>query len=246
MTTRETVLIIGATSDIGYATARAYANAGWDILLAARDVPSAQRNATDLATRFQAEVPVFELDLQNVDTFATVLDNLPVLPDTAVCVVGDLGASPDDMSDDDIGRVLRVNFEGPARLLELLAARMAERGCGTIVGVSSVAGDRGRAKNYIYGSAKAGFSALLSGLRNRHFKSGVHVVTVKPGFVNTKMTADMDLPARLTANPNVVGERIFKAAERQKKDVIYVLRLWRPIMAIIKLLPEPIFKRLNI
>lgn len=243
---RKTVLLIGATSDIGYATARAYADAGWGLMLAARNVASAQRNAADLAIRVQSEVKVFELDMLKPDTFNGMLDSLPKLPDTVICVVGDLGASPEEMTEQDMSRVMRVNFEGPSLLLEHFATRMAERGRGTIVGVSSVAGDRGRAQNYVYGSAKAGFSAFLSGLRNRFFKHGVHVLTVKPGFVRTKMTANMDLPDLLTADATTVGARIFKAAEIQKKNVTYVLSAWRPIMMIIKSLPEPMFKRLNI
>ena len=111
--------------------------------------------------------------------------------------------------------------------------------------MSSVAGERGRAKNYVYGSAKAGFTAYLSGLRNRLAGKGVHVVTVLPGFVDTKMTEGMDLPRRLTAQPEEVADAVFRAVER-KRDVIYVRSIWRVVMAVIRAIPEWKFKRMSI
>ncbi|GAA6201556.1 SDR family NAD(P)-dependent oxidoreductase [Aquicoccus sp. SU-CL01552] len=116
---------------------------------------------------------------------------------------------------------------------------------GTLVGISSVAGERGCATNYVYGAAKAGFTAFLSGLRNRLSKRGVHVVTVLPGFVATQMTEDMDLPAKLTAEPGEVADAIVRAVER-KTDVIYVRPVWRVIMMVIRCIPERMFKRMKI
>jgi decaprenylphospho-beta-D-erythro-pentofuranosid-2-ulose 2-reductase len=108
-----------------------------------------------------------------------------------------------------------------------------------------VAGERGRQSNYIYGSAKAGFTAYLSGLRNRLTRSGVHVVTIKPGFVDTKMTSGLKLPAPLTAQPAQVASKIVRAVDR-KADVVYVLWMWRWIMLIIKCIPEGVFKKLKL
>ena len=142
-------------------------------------------------------------------------------------------------------QVMRTNFEAPAAILGLVANRMEALGSGTIVGISSVAGDRGRATNYVYGSAKAGFTAFLSGLRNRLAQTGVHVVTVKPGFVATRMTAGMDLPARLTAQPEELGAAVVTAVIR-KRNVIYVRPVWALVMAIIRTIPEPVFKRLKL
>jgi len=143
--------------------------------------------------------------------------------------------------------VLRTNFEGPALLLGLFAERFLARGSGTIVGVSSVAGDRGRGSNYLYGAAKAGFTAFLSGLRNRLAPKGLRVVTVKPGFVRTQMTAGMKLPPLLTAEPVEVGRAIFTTAEKKSGgDVIYVRPIWRPVMMVIGSIPERIFKRLRL
>ena len=114
-----------------------------------------------------------------------------------------------------------------------------------MIGISSVAGERGRAKNYVYGSSKAGFTAFLSGMRNRLAKKGVHVVTVLPGFVETKMTSSLNLPMLLTVTPERVAKRIFHAF-KNKKNIIYVKSIWMIIMIIIKLIPEKIFKKLTL
>jgi len=125
-----------------------------------------------------------------------------------------------------------------------LIGRLA-RGSGTLIGISSVAGDRGRATNYVYGSAKAGFTAFLSGLRNRLAKRGVHVMTVKPGFVATKMTEGMDLPDKLTADPDKLARSVLRAAKR-RRNIIYVKPVWWLVMLIIRNIPEAIFKKLSI
>lgn len=244
----KTMLLIGATSDIGRATALAYAQAGWRILLAARNVGSAQRNADDIITRTGGKVSVYQLDILDSAAMTGFVDSLPVLPDTVVCVVGEMGNQDRaQMELDHAAMVYRTNFEGPALLLGLFANRFVTRGSGAIVGVSSVAGDRGRGTNYIYGAAKAGFTAFLSGLRNRLAPNSLRVVTVKPGFVRTRMTAGMKLPALLTAEPEEVGAAIFTAAEgRRSREVIYVRPIWRGIMAVIGAIPEPIFKKLKL
>jgi NAD(P)-dependent dehydrogenase (short-subunit alcohol dehydrogenase family) len=244
---QKTMLLIGATSDIGLAVARAYAQAGWAILLAARDRQAAARNAGDIAARTGAPPAVFPLDVTEPGTFAAFAASLPLLPDTIVCVAGLLGEQTRaEAEPEHAALILRSNFEGPALLLDIFAQHFATRGSGTIVGVSSVAGDRGRASNYFYGSAKAGFSAYLSGLRNRLAGAHVRVVTVKPGFVRTRMTKGMNLPKLLTAEPQEVGRAIYRAAEVRHRDIIYVRPVWRLVMAIICAIPELIFKRLRL
>jgi decaprenylphospho-beta-D-erythro-pentofuranosid-2-ulose 2-reductase len=240
------VLVIGGTSDIGRATALAYAEAGWDVAITARNEADGKRSADDVAARSGAAVTLHALDILETGQHAVVLDRLPTLPDTVVCVVGDLGDQGRAQTDaQHAASVIRTNFEGPALLLGLVAERFSSRGSGTIVGVSSVAGDRGRASNYVYGAAKAGFTAFLAGLRNRLAREGVRVVTVKPGFVRTRMTASMKLPPLLTAEPSEVALAIF-SAERQPRDIIYTRRIWRPIMAVIRSIPEPLFKRMQL
>jgi len=141
--------------------------------------------------------------------------------------------------------MMRTNYLGLISILGEIANRMEQRGSGTIIGVSSVAGDRGRATNYIYGSAKAGFTAFLSGLRNRLIGKGVTVITIKPGFVRTRMTEGLDLPAILTAAPDELARAIRRAHKKQRL-MVYHRPVWRLIMLIIRLLPERVFARLKL
>lgn len=244
--TKPAVLILGARSDIARAVAHRFAALGHPVQLAARNSDSLQPDKTDIALRYGVAVSLHEFDALDLGSHAAFLDALPELPAIAVCAVGFMGDQP--ASERDIFaaiEVMRSNYEGPASIFAHLANRFAERGSGTLVGISSVAGDRGRAVNYIYGSAKAGFTAFLSGLRNRLAKQGVHVITVLPGFVATRMTEGMDLPARLTADPDDVAKAIERAVAK-RRNVIYVRPVWRIIMAIIRTIPEAIFKRLKL
>ena len=247
----KTALVIGATSDIGRALARRLADLGYALQLTAREAEQAEREARDL--RVRAETPVQEkiavtthrCDVLDADGGVSLLDTLDPLPDVAVCVVGLLGDHAESKRNTTAAqRVMRTNYIGPALLLGALAERFAQRGSGVLVGISSVAGERGRAANYVYGSAKAGFTAFLSGLRSRLADSGVHVVTVKPGFVRTRMTDGMHLPAWLTATPAEVASAVVEAVQR-RRDVVYVRRVWCPIMFAIRALPERFFKRMK-
>ncbi len=243
MKDRETALIIGATSDIGRAIARRLARDGCALQLAARHAEDLAEEVQDMRARTAGAVTAHRCDVLDVDGGVSLLDALEVLPDVAVCVVGLAGDQRAAQGDGAVAqRVMRTNYVGPALLLAALAERFEQRGCGVLAGVSSVAGDRGRASNYVYGSAKAGFSAFLSGLRNRLAGSGVHVVTVKPGYVRTRMTDGMDLPPRLTVEPDEVARAVV-AAIRRRRDVVYVRRIWRVIMLIVRALPERVFKR---
>jgi hypothetical protein len=168
------------------------------------------------------------------------------LPDIVVCAVGYLGVQKDAQQNIDVAQnVIDVNFTGPCLLFEQLAEKMIKRGSGTLVGISSVAGDRGRESNYFYGSAKAGFSTYLSGLRQRASKAGVHVLTVKPGFVRTSMTADINLPNILTTTPEIVAQYIVNACN-SNTCIVYAPWYWRWIMLIIRLIPEKLFAKLKL
>lgn len=240
------VLILGAGSDMGQAIARAFAAEGHAIQLAARNTAGLETVRSDIALRHGVDVSLHGFDALDLQSHAAFVDGLPVLPEVAVCAVGLMGDQDDNQDDLTKGAlVMRSNFEGPASILGLLANRFETRGSGSLVGISSVAGDRGRATNYVYGSAKAGFTAYLSGLRNRLAKGGVHVVTVLPGFVNTAMTAGLDLPGKLTAEPEEVGTAVLRAVQK-KRNVIYVRRIWWLIMMIIRNIPETVFKKLKI
>jgi decaprenylphospho-beta-D-erythro-pentofuranosid-2-ulose 2-reductase len=243
----KSLLVLGGSSDIGRATALHFAKKGWCIFLAGRDLEALRREADDIGARTGATVSIRAIDILDETSFERFADELPDLPDAILCVVGLLGTQR--LAETDVAHastVIRSNFEGPALILGLFAERLAARGEGTIIGVSSVAGERGRASNYVYGAAKAGFTAFLSGLRNRFGKTRLRVVTVLPGFVRTRMTKGMALPGRLTANPEEVARAIFGAVTTKPREVIYVKPIWALIMAIIKAIPERIFMRLRI
>lgn len=244
--TKGAVLVLGAGSDIGMAVAHKFAALGHPVQLAARDVGQLDRAKTDLEVRHRVPVTLHSFDALAFETHAAFVDALPIPPDIAVCVVGYMGEQAENERDPAAASlVMRSNFEGPASILAELANRFAARGSGTLVGVSSVAGERGRATNYVYGASKAGFTAFLSGLRNRLAKQGVHVLTVLPGFVATRMTEGMDLPARLTAQPAEVADKI-AAATAAGRNVIYVKSVWWLIMFVIRMIPECIFKGMKL
>lgn len=240
------VLVIGGRSDIGLATAHRFAAAGRPVQLAARNAAGLETDRADIALRHGVSVTLHEFDALDTASHGRFIDSLPLLPEIVVCAVGVLGEQAEAERDLDAAiLVMRSNYEAPAAILAAFANRFEANGTGVLVGISSVAGDRGRASNYVYGSAKAGFTAFLSGLRNRLARKGVHVVTVLPGFVATRMTQGLDLPPRLTATPEAVAIAI-EAAVKRRRDVIYVKAIWWPIMLIIRHLPEPIFKRARI
>jgi len=141
-------------------------------------------------------------------------------------------------------RVMRSNYEGPASIFSELANKFEERKSGTLIGISSVAGARGRGSNYFYGSAKSGFTSFLSGLRNRLTKSKVNVITVLPGYVDTKMTKALKLPKILTISADALAESVFKAVGRNQDFVIS--KRWLLIITILQFIPEKIFKRLSL
>jgi len=236
------VLILGALSDIGVAIGRAYAEAGRNLVLLARDAEKLALEAEHLRLRYKIEVQTKEFDVLYSHT--ELLNSLAPFPITVISVVGLLGHQQvDELDPAAADLVFRSNFNAPALFLQACANRMMAGG--TIIGISSVAGDRGRGSNYIYGAAKAGFSAFLSGLRNRMAPKGVHVLTVKPGFVRTRMLAGMKTPAALTAAPQEVAAAIL-AADRSRKNVIYVRPVWSVIMRMIKSIPENRFKKLKL
>ena len=241
-----TALVIGGSADIGRAIARRLAAEGYALQLAGRDAARLEDEAAEIRSRWGRPVAVLHCDVLDDAGGGALIGALDPLPAVAVCVVGMLGEQQRSERDAAAAeRVMRTNYVGPALLLGALAERFAARGSGVLVGVSSVAGDRGRAANYVYGSAKAGFTAFLSGLRNRLATSGVHVMTVKPGFVRTRMTAGLRLPAGLTATPEEVAAAVVRAL-RARRDVVYVRRIWRPIMLAVRMLPERVFKRMKV
>lgn len=240
-------IILGATSSMARALARQVAEQGHRVFVAGRDMDDLKALATDLSARGAEATEAVKFDATDAKTFAPLLKKAELEPGE-VNVAVFVGTMPEQSEIDEnpalIEAVAQANYTGPARFLSEIAPLLEARAGGTIVGVSSVAGDRGRIGNYVYGSAKAGFATYLSGLRNRLTRAGAHVVTVKPGFVDTSMTWGIQ-GMFLVASPDKVASDILKAVEKQK-NVIYTPGFWWLIMTIIKLVPERIFKKLSI
>lgn len=240
------ILFLGARSDIARAVAHEYAKKGFDIYLAGRNPAELQRDKADLETRHRVLVSVLSFNALDYGSHKAFYDRLDPKPFGAVCAVGYLGEQKKAEEDfAEAAKIIETNYTGCVSILNIIAGDLEKRREGFIIGISSVAGDRGRGSNYIYGSAKAGFTAYLSGLRNRLHKARVQVLTVKPGFVNTAMTAQMELPPKLTAEPEEVAKDIFDA-QQKGRDILYTKRVWRIIMLVIKHIPERIFKRLSL
>lgn len=239
-----TMLILGATSSIARACALLFAQQGWDLCLAGRRPEALQELASELA-HTRRNVDCVPFDALHPEQHAALWASLEHKVDAVLCAVGLLGDQLEARhSAEAADAILRANYTGLVPLLSLAANTFERRGSGLIIGISSVAGDRGRASNYLYGSAKAGFTAFLSGLRARLSRSGVQVLTVKPGLVDTPMITGRTLPRLLVASPELVARDIVKAVQ-SGRAVLYTPWYWRSIMFAVQHMPERLFARLK-
>lgn len=240
------VLIIGAKSDIAKATALEYAKQGYNLYLAARNVDELEEFSQNIISRTQKIVKLLELDILDYETHQAFYDNLEEKPLGVISAIGYLGEQEKAESHfKEAQQIMETNYIGVVSVFNIIANDFEKRKNGFMVGISSVAGDRGRKSNYLYGSAKAALTAYLSGLRNRLYDAQVHVLTVKPGFVATKMTKGMDLPEKLTAQPEKVAKDIYRA-QQKSKNVLYTKWVWKWVMLIIRNIPEFKFKGMSI
>lgn len=242
------ILIIGATSAIAEHCARLWAARGDALFLVARNQDRLGTIATDLKVRGAGIVRTYPMDLTEITGQKAMLDAADVAldgVDTVLIAHGTLSNQKAcEQSVDETLAEIQTNALSTIALLTLIANRFEAKRNGTIAVISSVAGDRGRASNYVYGSAKAMVTAFTSGLRQRLHKSNVAIVTIKPGFVDTPMTAEFK-KGLLWAQPATVAAKIVKAID-QRKDEVYVPAFWWGIMAIIKILPDVIFKSVKL
>ena len=242
-------LILGASSAIARAFARHAAVQGDAVILAGRDLVDLEANAADAVLRGAPAAHVVDFDARAHAGHAVVAARADELAGARrLCVFLAFGAMPGqaeiDGDWDKAWTTLDTNFVGAVSILQALAPRLEARKAGRVVAIASVAGDRGRLKNYVYGAAKAGLATYLQGLRARLFRAGIAVTTVKPGFVDTAMT--WGLPGLfLVASPDDVAAACHKAA-RKGTEEIYVPFFWWGIMTIIRNIPERIFKKLSI
>jgi short-subunit dehydrogenase len=241
------ILIVGATSAIAEATARNFAQDGDRLYLVARNPERLAAVANDLKTRGATQVETVAMDANDTARHAELIAQAEAALeglDTILIAHGTLSDQKAcEASFDETRKELQTNCLSAISLLTHVANRFEEQKHGTIVVISSVAGDRGRQSNYVYGTAKAAVTTFLQGLRNRLYRSGVTVITIKPGFVDTPMTAGFRKGPLWVSSENV-GWGIYRAIHR-KSNVIYLPWFWRFIMIFIEHLPEYIAKRIN-
>lgn len=242
------ILIIGATSSIAEATARLFAARGDSIVLAGRDLPQLERIAGDLKLRGASSAQPLMLDVNNFDQHAATIQNASDLlggVDVALIAHGTLGNQGDCEKDFSLAlKELNTNAISVLSLLTELANRLQAQGSGQLAVIGSVAGDRGRPSNYVYGTAKAAVATFCEGLRARLYPYNVNVLLIKPGFVDTPMTAAFK-KGPLWAKPELIAKLIVRALDR-RKAVIYTPPFWALIMLIIRSIPRPLFVRLKL
>lgn len=237
----QSVLILGATSSIARACSEILAFRHCKLFLASRDTSELQRIATDLNIRFNVNVDYAFFDITQLDSHAVFFENVinkMGFIDGVLMAIGLI-----DKLDDQ--KVIKANFIGPIYFFELFARYLLTQKKGFIIGLSSVAGDRGRKPNYVYGASKAALTTYLQGLRNFLYPSNIHILTIKLGLIDTKMIFGSKYPLYLAANPKKTAIKIIHALDKRKESV-YIPGIWRIIMLIIRLIPEKIFKRLSL
>ncbi len=242
------ILIIGATSAIAHETAKLFARDKAELYLVGRSPEKSKSVQNDLLARGATSATCVTLDLAELGKheklITTAVEKLGRL-DAVLIAHGSLGEQA--LCEQDVAATLSeltTNCLSVISLLTILANYFEKQKKGCIAVISSVAGERGRKSNYVYGTAKGAVSIFLQGLRNRLASSGVRVVTIKPGFVDTPMTAAIPKNA-LFAKPGDVGAAIYKAMQ-SGKEVVYTPGFWWPIMVVIKSIPESIFKKLSL
>lgn len=244
------VLVIGANSAIAKETARLYAKERARMVLVARDETKLAHLKEDLTARGAEVLATVVQDLMNFDLHNGIIEQAKTAfgGRIDIClfahgILGDQKRAEEDYAHAE--EVFRLNFLSVVSLLTPLANLMETQQHGSIIVISSVAGDRGRQSNYVYGASKGALNVFLAGLRNRLYSKGVHVMTVKPGFVDTPMTEEFDKQGFLWATPDVIAKGIVKAQERGCSEV-YLPWFWRLIMYVIRGIPEFIFKRMKL
>ena len=245
----QSVLVLGGGSDIGRAIVRALvADRTRTVILAARDPDALAETCEELRTAgAQAETVAFDAvdTAAHPDLIDRVFDSQGDI-DLALVAFGVLGSQPEFLGDPaSAAASVHVNFTGATAALLAVASRMRRQGHGTIVVLSSVAGERARRSNFVYGSAKAGLDAFAQGLADELAPSGIDVIVVRPGMVRTKMTEGMDA-VPLTTTPEAVAEDVVAAIRRGGSRTVWSPPALRYVMTVLRLLPRPLFRRLDL
>ncbi len=240
-------LVVGASSGVGREVAHVLSRNGWDVICSARDEKELRMLSEDLKTRYGGNAYIAPVDLTDhvsIPRFAESLYDTHGNIDCAVVTAGTLPRDEDGYDDEDeLVRVTTTNYLGVAQAINEISRRMAANKAGVIICMSSVAGERGRRKNFIYAASKSALTTYLQGLRMKMHGNGVRVVTVIPGYVDTLM-AYGKVRKGFAVSPQYVAENIYKLLGRSK-DVAYIPPIWWLIMKMVKLVPESVFKKLR-
>lgn len=244
---KQTVLVLGASSGIGGAILRRLAEEGFDLILGGRDLGELERRASDLTVRYGSQTSTVKFDALEPEAHAALVASCFAkvsggLEGVIVCHGAMTDGAPEQTDPKATRRMLETNYLGTVSVLEACASHLEERGSGWVCAISSVAGDRGRASNYLYGSSKAAVSTYLQGLRVRMARSGVGVTDVKPGFVDTSLTWGRE-GLFLVASPEKVAQDAWRGI-RKNRAVVYSPWFWRAILFVLRCIPDPLFKRL--
>jgi len=246
----KTALILGANSDIAKKLIYIFAENKFNLILTARDIEQIKTLKSDLEIKFDIKVENVTFDILNTDKHLEFYKSLNITPDVVVSAIGFMGEQKEAFVNFSHAKeIIDTNLTAQISIIDIIANDMKTKNDKSenktkycIIGISSVAGDRGRSENYVYGAAKSAFTTYLSGLRGTLKKYNINIITVKPGLIATKMTEHLSFPKLLFAKPETVAKDIFKAY-RKSKHIIYTPKTWRIIMAILKFLPERLYLR---
>ncbi len=230
------IQIIGGNSDIAFATAKKFAEDKYDIHLVSRNFENLKSKKDIIEKKYQVDCMITELDIENDQNVNKFIKNNKYDAQIILIAAGYLGDSKNEYE-----KIININYVALVKYIEKI---LFQKNLKTIIGISSISGDRGKKENNIYSSSKAAFSNYLDGLRQRLYNQGKHVITIKPGYVDTKMIKNLQLPLILVSKPDLIAKIIYKSYKKNK-SIVYAPGYWKYLMAIYKLIPEIVFKLLE-